>query len=175
MPLKIKLVPYDPGWPDQYAQEAGLLSAVLSPEIVATHHMGSTSIPGLKSKPVIDLIIEVKDIEAIDEYNDRMIALSYQPMGEYGIAGRRFFRKEINGVRTHHVHIYQVGNAEIARHLRFRDYLLAHPEEAQTYSRLKDALALQHPEDIESYVAGKTAFCCEIEEKARNTSLTNVG
>ena len=150
-----------------FTQESARLAGILSTEIVACHHIGSTAIPGILAKPIVDILLEVKDIQRIDSYNDQLIGLSYQPRGEYGIPGRRYFIKEINGLRTYHVHIYQTGNSEIARHINFRNYLIAHPAEAQAYSRLKAELAQQFPQDINSYVEGKTSFIRSVDEKAR--------
>jgi len=79
-------------------------------------------------------------ISMIDVFNHAMMDSGYQPRGEYGILGRRFFTKNTAGSRTHHIHIYQVEHQEIARHLRFRDYLRTHPEDSLAYSQLKKAL-----------------------------------
>lgn len=164
---KVEVVPHNPDWPRQFQEEAQRIAAVLGNEIVIIHHFGSTSIPGIPAKPVIDILVEVRDIGRIDGYNEAMVQMGYEPKGEFGITGRRFFRKEIEGRRTHHVHIYQVGNPEIERHLNFRDYMRVHPTEAAAYGRLKEQLARQFPEDMESYVAGKTDFVCAVERKAK--------
>ncbi|HEX6384018.1 MAG TPA: GrpB family protein [Anaerolineae bacterium] len=164
---KVEVVPHSPDWPQQFRQEAERLAAVLKKEIVTIHHFGSTAIPDIPAKPTIDILVEVRDIGRIDDYNEAMIQMGYEPKGEYGITGRRFFRKEIEGQRTHHVHIYQVGNPEIERHLNFRDYMRVHPTEAAEYGLLKKQLAQRFPEDMESYVAGKTDFVRKTERKAR--------
>ena len=104
-----------------------------------------------------------------------MEALGYEAMGEFGLVGRRYFRKEHPpGIRTHHVHTYQVGSPEIERHLAFRDYLLAHPEDAQKYGELKLKLAQKYPEDIEGYINGKDEFVKEIEKKAIQWRILNL-
>ena len=149
-----------------FTQESARLAGILSTEIVACHHIGSTAIPGILAKPIVDILLEVKDIQKIDSYNNQLIGLGYLPRGEYGIPGRRYFIKEINVVRTYHVHTFQTGNPEIARHVNFRDYLIAHPAEAQAYSRLKAELAQQYPQDINGYVEGKTDFIRSVDEKA---------
>ncbi len=129
--------------------------------------MGSTAIPGIKAKPIVDLLVEVDDIQAIDAYDERMISLGYLPKGEYGIPGRRFFIKGDEDVRTHNIHVYQAGNPEISRHLEFRDFLRVHEVEAQAYSLLKEELARKYPQDMDSYVNGKTEFIRDIEQKSR--------
>jgi GrpB-like predicted nucleotidyltransferase (UPF0157 family) len=149
-----------------FEQEAAKISAVFGSELVSIHHIGSTSIPGLNAKPIIDIMPIVQHIDRIDALNPVMIELSYEPMGEYGISGRRFFRKggEIN--RSHHVHAYETTNPEVTKHLDFRDYLIAHPIEAQQYADLKKELTKKFPHDIEGYINGKDAFIKEIIRRA---------
>jgi GrpB-like predicted nucleotidyltransferase (UPF0157 family) len=96
-----------------------------------------------------------------------MMRLGYQPKGEFGIPGRRFFIKGNDSARTHHVHVFQTGDPEVERHLGFRDYMIAHPQEAQAYHRLKEELAQKFPEDIESYIEGKDGFIKEMNRKAK--------
>ena len=162
----IVVVPYDPAWPERYRQEAAALASILGPELVAIHHIGSTAVPGLSAKPVIDILPVVRDVGTLDPFHPALIALGYEPRGENGIPGRRFFSKGTDGHRTHHVHAFGVGHAEIARHLDMRDYLIAHPEEALQYASLKIELAKQYPHDILGYMAGKDAFIKEVLMKA---------
>ena len=163
---KVIVVPHNPNWPELFKAEAGRLAAVLGRELVATHHIGSTAIPGIKAKPILDFLIEVNNIERVDGLNDDMVELGYVPRGEYGIPRRRFFTKDAGNTRTHHLHVFQTGNSEIERHLNFRDYMRAHPAEAQAYNRLKETLARKFPEDIEGYIRGKDAFIKEIDRRA---------
>ncbi len=165
MVRKVEVVPHNPDWAKQFAQEADDIGAVWGDEVIAIHHIGSTAIPSIKAKPIIDMLVEVRDIEKLDEYNAQMMALGYEPKREHGIPRRRFFAKGGDIARTHHVHVFQVGDAEITRHLNFRDYMLAHPEAAQAYSLLKEELARKYAEDIEGYIAGKDAFIKEMDEK----------
>ena len=164
---KIVIVPYDPCWPAMYRAEAAQLSAIFGPELISIHHIGSTSIPGLSAKPIIDMMPLVRNIERVARFDSAMIQLGYEPMGENGIPGRRYFVRGGDLHRTHHVHTYAAGNPEVARHLDFRDYLIAHPEEAQEYTRIKQQLARQFPHDIDSYMAGKDVFIKEIIQKAQ--------
>jgi GrpB-like predicted nucleotidyltransferase (UPF0157 family) len=167
MARQIKVVPYHPNWSELFEAEADELTAILGQEVVAIHHIGSTAIPGISAKPIIDMLVEVHDIEKIDDFNEEMIQLGYQPKGEFGIPGRRFFIKGGDATRTHHVHVFQTGNPEVERYLDFRDYMTAHPEEAQAYGRLKAQLAQKFPEDIDSYMEGKDRFIKEIDRKAQ--------
>ena len=162
----IVVLPHDPAWAQAFEDEAALLRPIFGGNLVEIHHIGSTAIPGIHAKPVIDMLPVVKDIAAVDAFNPQMEAIGYEPMGEYGIPGRRFFRKEIDGIRSHHVHAFQQGDSEIERHLNFAAFLRAHPEEAQAYSQLKIKLAQQFPHDIEGYCDGKDSLICELDEKA---------
>jgi GrpB-like predicted nucleotidyltransferase (UPF0157 family) len=129
----------------------------------------------MHAKPIIDILLLVEDINRLDEQSPAMEGLGYEVMGEYGIKGRRYFRKEdASGTRTHHVHSFQIDSPEFERHLAFRDYMIAHPEKAQQYSTLKQKLARAHPDDIEAYMDGKDPFIKEHEVSATDwMSLKN--
>lgn len=161
----IEVVPYDPNWMMQFRDEASLITPLLGDNFVAIHHIGSTSVPGLVAKPTIDMILEVNDIELIDACNDRMSVLGYEAWGEYHMPGRRFFLKG-DEKRTHHIHTFQTGSFEIARHLYVRDYLKTHPEEVRAYADLKIQLAHQFAHDRKRYVLAKADFVKALEYRA---------
>ena len=161
----IEVVPYDPQWPRLFQVEAARLATVFGEELLSIHHMGSTGVPGLWAKPVIDIMPIVRDIERVDGFNDLMVTLGYLPKGEYGIPGRRFFNLDAGGRRLFNVHVYQLGNPEIPRHLDFIAYLRTHPEDAAAYADLKRSLAAEYSDDIDSYVSGKTDLVRQIEQK----------
>jgi GrpB-like predicted nucleotidyltransferase (UPF0157 family) len=97
-------------------------------------------------------------------------------MGEFGISGRRYFRKDNQlGIRTHHLHAFAVGSPQVARHLAFRDYLISHPEEAQRYSELKRKLAEKYPYNIDGYMDGKDSFIREIDKKWEMATRDSLG
>ena len=162
----IVVVAYNPSWPQMFEQEAAKLAAIFGDELLAIHHIGSTSIPGISAKPVIDMMPIVRDIKKVDAFNAAMIALGYEPKGENHIPGRRYFCKGGDEHRTHHVHTYEASNPEVKRHLDFRDYLRALPQVAEQYATLKLKLAQQFPHDIFAYMDGKDAFIRETIEKA---------
>ncbi|MDJ0730930.1 MAG: GrpB family protein [Crocosphaera sp.] len=165
--MLVEVVPYNPQWKKSFESESRQIAKVLGKNLVVIHHIGSTAIPNIYAKPIIDLLIEVKDINLVREQTPAMVGLGYEAMGEYGLVGRRYFRKENPpGIRTHHVHIYEIYSPEIQRHLAFRDYMIAHPEQAEQYSHLKQELAQKYPEDIEGYMDGKDEFIKRIERKA---------
>jgi GrpB-like predicted nucleotidyltransferase (UPF0157 family) len=164
---EVLVVPYNKEWPRMYQEEINRVFPVLQNEIVAMYHIGSTSIPGMWAKPIIDILLEVRAISKIDDYNEAMINLGYEPRGELGIPGRRYFsREEPEDVRTHHIHAFETGNIGIERHLAFRDYMIAHQKDAEKYADLKKQLAQQYPRDIDSYIEGKESFVNEMETKA---------
>ena len=172
MVRKIIVVPHDPTWPMLFQKEANWLSFIFGNQIIAIHHFGSTALPDIYAKPIIDILVEVRDLDLIDQANDCMREFGYLPKGEFGIPGRRFFIKGDEDNRTHHIHFYLAGHPEVKRHLDFRDYMLAHPKEAEAYSRLKIELAHRFPEDIDGYNAGKDGFVKEIDRKARIWNLS---
>ena len=164
---KVEVVMHNPGWKEAFQVEAEKLQQALGNNAIAIHHIGSTAIPGIYAKPIIDLLIEVVQIDRVNECTEATIALGYDSMGEFGIAGRRYFRKNNGeGVHTHHVHVFSLTSPEVKRHLRFRDYLIAHPETAQEYSQLKRQLAAQYPTSIEDYMNGKHELIQRIDRQA---------
>lgn len=162
---RVEVSPYQVRWVSTFEEEADRLRQTFGDEVVDIHHIGSTSVPGLKAKPIVDILTIVKAIHRVDLYNDAMITLGYHPKGENGVIGRRYFEKG-GDQRTHHLHVYQEGSPDIERHLAFRAYLCAHPADAKRYSDLKEELARQFPFDIESYIRGKEDLVLEIERKA---------
>jgi GrpB-like predicted nucleotidyltransferase (UPF0157 family) len=163
----IVVVPYDPAWPEMFEKEAAKIIALFGRELVAIHHIGSTAVPGLSAKPIIDMMPVVRDIERLVEFNPAMIRLGYEPKGEHSIPGRRYFVRGGDKNRTHHLHTFGLNHPEVARNLDFRDYLVAHPAEAGQYAALKEELARRFPHDIDGYMAGKDAFIREIIRKAQ--------
>ncbi len=164
---KVEVVPHNPQWRDAFEAEAKHVAAALGENVVAIHHIGSTAIPNIYAKPVIDLLVEVRDITEVDGQSSAMESLGYEVMGEYGIPGRRYFRKDNQeGARTHHIHAFEAGSAEVERHLAFRDYMIAHPGDAQRYSELKRKLAAERPQSIDGYMDGKDGFIKEMDRRA---------
>ena len=166
MKRTIEVVPYDPEWAQRFREEAEQLLEVFGSLVVAVHHVGSTAVPGLEAKPIIDILVVVRDLEQVHHYNEAMATRGYIPKGSFGIQGRRFFIKGTETERTHHIHVFARGHPAIRRHLAFRDYLRAHPDRARAYGRLKAKLARRFRHDIEGYMAGKDAFIKTIEKEA---------
>ncbi|HDR3891835.1 MULTISPECIES: GrpB family protein [Bacillus] len=170
---KIVVVPHENHWSEKFQMEAERLKTAM-PETVKIHHIGSTSVPGLAAKPIIDIIMEVESIERVDRWNERFIELGYIVKGENGISGRRFFIHGTEEKRLYHLHVFEKGNPEIVRHLAFRDYMMAHCEEAEAYATLKKELAEKYTYDGTLYTEGKNEFVRNVDEKAKEWRENNV-
>jgi GrpB-like predicted nucleotidyltransferase (UPF0157 family) len=176
LPEPVVVVPYDPTWSSEFDTESQRILAALGDNVVSVHHIGSTAVPGIFAKPIIDMLLEVHDVVRLDGQTREMEDLGYEAVGEFGISGRRYFRKSnYLGVSTHHVHAFQGGSAEIERLVAFRDYMIAHPAEARAYSALKRELARAHPADKQAYVDGKDEFVKEHVAKALNSRRSSLG
>lgn len=162
---KVEVTPYNEQWASMFKEESSKLHEIFGDEIIEIYHIGSTSVNNLKAKPIIDIMPVVKDINRMDSFKTAMVFIGYESKGENGIIGRRYFQKGGDS-RTHHVHIYELGNPQIERHLAFRDYLRVHPSDSKRYGDLKEELSQRFPYDIDSYIKGKEQLVCEIDRKA---------
>jgi GrpB-like predicted nucleotidyltransferase (UPF0157 family) len=140
------------------------LYEILGQEIIKCEHFGSTSVEGMKAKPVIDMMVIVRDITQIDTYNSTFKNKNYDVAGEWGIKGRRLLRKGGEN-RTHHIHIYQFDNLEIDRHLKVRDYLRAHKQEVNNYNKIKEEIT-KNVDDTKIYRDKKHDYVKKLEERA---------
>lgn len=164
--MRVTVVEYDPNWTIEYQKEELAIRGILREDLVNSFHIGSTSVPNLKAKPIIDILLVVNDIGNLDTHAASFESLGYEVMGEFGITGRRYFRKGGYN-RTHQIHAFKYDHIqEIERHLSFRDYLRQHPEICQAYGELKSHLADQYPTDIEGYGNSKNDFVKKIESEA---------
>jgi len=163
----VVVAPYDPAWTTQFEEEAQRLTGILGKQVIITHHVGSTAVPDLAARPIIDILVEVRQIERMDEYEAILQALGYTSVGEHGIPGRRFFIKnEAEKGRTHNLFIFPVGHPGIRYLLDLRDYLTTHQREAEFYGLLKTELAQRYPDDLRSYMQEKDPFIQEILRRA---------
>ncbi len=153
----IEVVDYQDGWPAAFEREAASLFSALELSPIWIHHIGSTSVPGLAAKPVIDILIEVEDLQLLDVRSEIFVAMGYECYGEFGISGRRFYAKGGDD-RSHHLHAFARGSDDIIRHIAFRDYLAAHPLVALEYATLKKAVALRCDNNNDRYCEGKNDF-----------------
>ena len=166
----VEIVNYDPHWPVLFEEEAKRLRAVLDPSaILGLEHFGSTAVPGLSAKPVIDILIAVRSLtDAQATFVEALQTLDYVYWADNPNKDRMFFVKGMppfGSRRSHHVHVTEP-HGEMWQRLAFGDYLRAHPEEARTYDRLKRRLAAEHPKDREAYTDAKSAYVESVMRKA---------
>lgn len=159
--MPIQVVAYDPRWPDVFAQIAAPIAQKLQTYAVTIEHIGSTSVPGLAAKPVIDMDIVVQHGADIPTIIAVLATFGYQHRGDLGIAGREAFYAPKN-LPTHHLYLGHRDAASIRNHLLVRDYLRQHPQAVTAYAHLKQHLAHTCGDDIDAYVAGKSEFLVEI-------------
>lgn len=163
---------YNPQWRDIFELEARRISEIFSGRLTAIHHVGSTSVTGMSSKPTIDILGVIEALGCADSLAPALKEAGYSAYGEYGIPGRRYFVKVrcVNGkdwVDTFHLHFYEAGDRDnIERHLAVRDYLSSHPEKISEYSLLKTKLAEIYSREPEEYVSGKEEYVSELERES---------
>ena len=170
------VVAYDPRWPDAFEREAAELVAAWPGRGVMIHHIGSTSVPGMVAKPIIDMLAVVTSLADAERASIALMGCGYEAKGAYGIEGRRYFRKsDSRGIRTHHLHAYEQGSPHIARHLAFRDYLRASSERAASYSALKLAIVAGKDAPDLSYVEAKAPLVARIDAESAQWCLQQTG
>jgi GrpB-like predicted nucleotidyltransferase (UPF0157 family) len=162
----IRVVEYDAAWPGYFEEEKQALAGAFGPYALAIEHVGSTSVPGLAAKPVIDIAVGMPGYPLPDEVIRRVEALGYDHRGEFGIPRRHYFRR--NGPPcVFHVHANEIEGDSYRDQVLFRDYLRAHPEAAREYQVLKRDLTARLVSDFETYTESKTGFVQLTLEKAR--------
>ncbi|MEO8423808.1 MAG: gamma-glutamyl-gamma-aminobutyrate hydrolase family protein [Actinomycetota bacterium] len=162
------IVDYDPAWPAWFEEEAGSIRAALGRVAVKVDHVGSTSVPGLAAKAVIDIQVSVTTLIPRADVVDPLVATGYRHSIDPIETEHEFLSKgyDDGDARRVHIHLCEVGSEWERRHLAFRDYLRTHDDAAATYAALKRRLAAEHPRDIQAYVDGKTAFIRSTEARA---------
>ena len=165
---KVVLVPYQTIWTKLFEEEKGRLEEVIGNKILDIQHIGSTAVPGLSAKPILDIGVAVRSFEAAFALVYSIEELGYTYRGENGIPRRHYFVKGSPDKRTCHLHMFEKTNEEWTTHLLFRDYLRAHPEVTAAYQQLKEDLAAKCPNDREAYTDGKHEFIQAVLRKARN-------
>ncbi len=154
---------YSSDWPQEFEREAGRLRGFLNENVIEIYHIGSTSIPGMATKPVIDLLPVVASISTVDDQTPMLQNAGYKAWGEFGLPGRRFFSKDRNGYRIYNIHIYGENNPEIDRHLAFCAYLREHEDSRKEYETLKRAVFARYPANIDAYMDGKNDWIKRLE------------
>ncbi|WP_097323303.1 GrpB family protein [Paractinoplanes atraurantiacus] len=164
---RIHLEDYDPAWAERFELEAKALRDVLGEHVVGgVHHVGSTAVPGLTAKPIIDIMVGVRNLESSRVCIELVAGLDYL-YAPYREDVMHWFCKPDPARRTHHLHLVPAGSRRYTDVLAFRDYLRAHPEAARRYEELKVELAARHSEDRDAYTEGKSAMVAAITDDAR--------
>lgn len=166
----IMLAPFDPEWKNYFLEEKDRLLSSISDHVLAIEHIGSTSIPGLSAKPIIDIGISTESFEQGFACVPGLEALGYLYKGENGIANRHYFRTNADIVKFH-IHMFPHKHPKLVDHLLFRDYLIAYPEEKNKYQQLKEELSQKYATQRELYTSSKSDFITGILEKARIQNL----
>jgi GrpB-like predicted nucleotidyltransferase (UPF0157 family) len=160
--MPIEVVPYDPAWPARFERVRAMLAPALGEVAVAIEHVGSTSVPGLAAKPIIDIDVVVASSDDVPEAIARLGTLGYRHLGDLGIAGREAFRRP-DGLPSHNLYVCPAGIESLRNHLTVRDHLRSHPESREAYGALKLRLATE-VDSIDDYVERKSAFLLGILE-----------
>lgn len=159
-PAPIVIAPYDPSWPIRFEAERRALLSLLEPRSFTIEHVGSTSVPGLGAKPIIDIMLGCDRIEEFEAFIPTLEQAGWQYLSEFEaeLPERRFLVEPRTRARRFHLHAVELDTPFWARHILFRDRLRDNPEIASSYEKLKVSLALRFGEDRESYTAAKSAF-----------------
>jgi GrpB-like predicted nucleotidyltransferase (UPF0157 family) len=160
----LMLADYDPQWPEAYLDQEQRIRAALGPAAVQIEHIGSTSVPGLAAKPIIDVLVTVEDITAEEDYLDQLLHVGYDLRVRE--PGHRLVRTPARDV---HVHVMEVGDEAARDYLLFRDHLRADPEDRALYERTKRALIEQDWVDMNAYAEAKTGIITDIKQRARRS------
>ncbi len=176
MSQPVVIVDYDPRWPALYEKEKARLQEAIGDRILAIAHIGSTAVPGLAAKPIVDIFVGVRERAAAEECVSLLSSLGYtnvtpedHPEWYYCLGNGP------SGASTFHVHLVKYPSAHWERHLLFRDYLRAHAEVAEEYCRLKRELAARHGSDRVAYTEAKSAFIASVEAQARAWFTKDLG
>lgn len=157
-PTEVRLQPYDSKWQVSFLKEREVLHEVFSDHQVIIEHVGSTAIPGLDAKPIIDIVVALEDLNDGQLYIEKLEQLNYIYKGHMGESNRYFFSKGNDEIRTHHLHVVEYGDQNWLNLTQFRDYLLEHEEVKLTYCRLKKMLAEKYPNNRLQYTLEKSTF-----------------
>ena len=158
--MSVEVVAYDDAWPARFTAEADQIRAVLGAELRRIEHVGSTSVPGLAAKPIVDMALSVESFDALDIGAMEALGYDYVPAFEEELPNRKYFKRS-----GFHVHVYEQEHEEFLDYVRFRDYLRTHPEDRDAYAALKLRLARDHGRD--AYQEAKAPFVARLVEMLR--------
>lgn len=163
----VQLRAHNQNWKKIFEEEKALLLRHFPSQILEISHGGSTAIPGMPAKPIIDMFAVVSSLEEAEQMRKELESLNYHYRGEEGVPGRILYAKGEEEIRTHHLHLVERESDEWKNHLLIKNYYLRHPEVAQGYAELKKALAEQYPNDRIAYGKGKSDFIQSVIKRAK--------
>ncbi|VVC76989.1 hypothetical protein AQUSIP_23160 [Aquicella siphonis] len=166
-PRIVELIPYQQAWSSLYLTESGLLRQTLSSRLRSVYHIGSTAIPGMAAKPVIDILVEYACLDDMHAIEQALAALGYDCLRKNIVPHTSFFTSKQNEAVRYHLHLFPEGDPQVKRHVAFRDYLIRHPQEYDRYQRLKQQLAARYRDNIHEYVKNKSQTIQDIDSKAK--------
>ena len=158
----IEIVEYRPAWREIFECERAAILERCRPWVIEVHHVGSTSVPGLAAKPLLDIMPVVANPDDGEDAVEPMATLAYRYRDENGLPGRFYFDKIVDGRTVVHAHMYPRSHSDVRKLVAFRDHLSTHQEAAHSYERLKRELASKYRDDRVSYTDAKGAFINEI-------------
>jgi GrpB-like predicted nucleotidyltransferase (UPF0157 family) len=164
-PEPVEVVEYDPAWPEEFERLKARVVSLLGELVQRVEHVGSTAVPGLAAKPIVDLYVVV-ETDGREEAIARLAAAGYVHEGELGVPGRAGFAWPAGEAR-HHLYLCAPDHEGLETLVRFRDHLRTNPDDATAYGELKERLATRHRDDREAYAQGKTAFIEGLLERSR--------
>ncbi|CRL13557.1 MULTISPECIES: GrpB family protein [Rhodobacterales] len=164
MPLTRKITKYNNRWPLEFEIEAKRLRPIFASRLVSIHHVGSTAVEGLAAKPEIDVLVIVTDSEPLEIWQDKLSYLDYRRGGDL-VQGHHFFKRDVDGVRTHKLHVCIQGHPQVTRMLKIRDHLRSNAEDRAAYATLKLSLEKQNQTGIAEYLDGKSPFLDELYDR----------
>ncbi|MBA4384796.1 MAG: GrpB family protein [Anaerolinea sp.] len=169
----IVIEPYQPEWQKKFSREAFLIRFVIGRYITKIEHIGSTAVPGLAAKPIIDMLIGVNSLTDTQRFVHRLERLGYVYVQKYEVdlPERRYLYKQRRGEDTFHLHMVEPQSEFFRRHIAFRDYLRSHPDAVTEYASLKLRLAREFGSDRAGYTDAKTEFIQSIEHKAKQSEI----
>ena len=163
----VELEDYDLNWKEEYSKEEKLLKSVLKDRIIEIHHIGSTSIEGLKAKPVIDILVVIESLDKINEIEELLRDYDYSNRGQQGVSDRYFFAKGPEDARSYYVHFVEPNSNTYYNQVYFKRYLIEHPEYIKKYCDLKQELAEKYADERFKYTQGKNEFITNVIKLAK--------
>ena len=159
VPKHVVVEPYSDEWAQSFISIRNEIKDALGNLALRIEHVGSTSVPGLSAKPIIDIDVVITDYSVFDEVVFRLGKIGYRHEGNLGIVGREAFKYDNkDNLQKHHLYVCTQDSKELKRHIAFRDYLRSHPEAIQEYSQIKEEGAALYPYDMEKYIGYKSPF-----------------